>query len=393
VDATKVYKALLDFARSVEIELSIPGVKVTAPLPIPNTDRNWTAFDDIVARIAKMRGRTSDVLVLTAHNLDEIVDVDRIALDHECTAKGKPVHTPGGSGANTAFMLAATGAKIRVAGIVGDDAQGGQIIASLESAGIDTSLIIRKANAATGRTEIKVANGGQRFIVVYPNVNDAYAEHANLPELAAAAASVRLVHMSSFAGKREFALQVRLAAEIQDKTVISLTPGALYSSRGADKIEPLLQNVSVLFLYQEQLRDLVYKCSPLKPADEFDTRSLLDSYFAWKTARGIDRPQIVVVKERLLGDSALLTSSFVSMGAGVDKVGYFEGSDKLKADNSFRIRDTTGAGDAAAAGAIRAILQRENAAQCAEDAFAFAGFVSTERGAREAFLKAVRQIR
>ena len=62
---------------------------------------------------------------------------------------------PGGA-ANTAMNLAALGARVRMVGLVGDDAAAAHRRRRLDEAGVDTSLLLRRAGATTAKTRIVV---------------------------------------------------------------------------------------------------------------------------------------------------------------------------------------------------------------------------------------------
>lgn len=375
--------------KSINLTISATGIKASTTIQVQKVDDGIEhAFDVIKGRLAAKPEHGVDVLCLTANNMDRVIRIDRIEPDHESIILAGPFLCPGGSGANTAAILAAAGINVAVAGVVGSDATGRQLVASMTAFGADTNLMVT-APGKSGQTDILVSNSGQRLIVVHPSINDDLSDALNFDSIMEAARTCKILHLSSFSKPDEYDFQVRLAEAVANETVISLTPGAIYSGRGADGLNKLLKNVSILFLYKEQLCDLVRKCSP-KKANEDDTESLAASYFSWKFDKcGIERPQILFIKERLVNHNGYLTERFISVAAGTNSLRYF-----LSAGNGesrgFPIVDTTGAGDAAAAGALRALLQNETPEQCATDASGFAGFFSTGFGARGALSQAPR---
>ncbi|WP_258064534.1 D-glycero-beta-D-manno-heptose 1-phosphate adenylyltransferase [Arthrobacter sp. ZGTC131] len=69
------------------------------------------------------------------------------------------VFAPGGA-ANTAMNLAALGARVRVAGIIGRDDAGGELKRQLLAAGVDTGLLCEHQDMTT-TTKIRISSGGQ----------------------------------------------------------------------------------------------------------------------------------------------------------------------------------------------------------------------------------------
>jgi ribokinase len=80
----------------------------------------------------------------------------------------------GGSAANVAAWLAAAGAAPVLAGRVGDDARGRGARAALEAAGVDARLAV-DSELATGTCVVIVEPGGERTMMPDPGANDALA--------------------------------------------------------------------------------------------------------------------------------------------------------------------------------------------------------------------------
>jgi ribokinase len=68
---------------------------------------------------------------------------------------------PGGSGANTAIALASTGADVHMAGYVGEDEQGAQLRATLGAAGVDVAFVHAR-DGHTSEVVILVEPSGER---------------------------------------------------------------------------------------------------------------------------------------------------------------------------------------------------------------------------------------
>ena len=78
----------------------------------------------------------------------------------------------GGQGANVAAWLAACGVPVTFVGRAGDDAFGREAVAELEAAGVDTRVSLDR-DRPTGTCLVLVEPGGERTMVPDPGANDA----------------------------------------------------------------------------------------------------------------------------------------------------------------------------------------------------------------------------
>jgi len=80
---------------------------------------------------------------------------------------------PGGSGANTAMVLALCEHPVRLHAVAGDDSAGDRIIEELKTLGLDTSRIARMEGAQTGFTVVLTyVEAGERMLVTSPGTLD-----------------------------------------------------------------------------------------------------------------------------------------------------------------------------------------------------------------------------
>jgi ribokinase len=79
--------------------------------------------------------------------------------------------TPGGKGANQAVAAARLGADVRMAGCVGDDDFGRQLLAALRAEGIDADAVRTVTSVPTGLAMIAVDEAGENLIIVAPGAN------------------------------------------------------------------------------------------------------------------------------------------------------------------------------------------------------------------------------
>ena len=107
--------------------------------------------------------------------MDLSMEVTRFPQSGETVLGGVFTTAPGGKGANQAVQAARLGARVTLAGKVGNDGFGRELTASASAAGIDTGRIRISSAAATGTAAIlleREEGGGTRNrIIVAPGAN------------------------------------------------------------------------------------------------------------------------------------------------------------------------------------------------------------------------------
>ena len=110
-------------------------------------------------------------VVIGSLNLDYSISVARMPQPGETVAAESLTLNPGGKGANQAYALGRLGCKTAMVGAVGQDAAGEQLIANLESAGVDCSGILRR-DVPTGQAFIPVDQKGENAIIIVHGANE-----------------------------------------------------------------------------------------------------------------------------------------------------------------------------------------------------------------------------
>lgn len=141
------------------------------------------------------------VVVLGDLNVD-IVAVQETSLALGSDTAARVALRPGGGGANVAAWLAKAGAEVTLIGRVGEDALAPVALSGLD--GVDLQ-VVRDPVHATGTCVVLVAPGGERTMLPDPGANDALAV-SDLPALAG-----DILHVSGYAllrpGSRAAALE------------------------------------------------------------------------------------------------------------------------------------------------------------------------------------------
>lgn len=114
---------------------------------------------------------SSSVLVVGSVNMDVVARVSRHPAPGETIEGSDVAFFPGGKGGNQAIAAQRAGASTSLLACLGEDAFGDELHAFLKESGLDTSLIRRTNEAATGTALIFVDKQAQNSIAVIPGAN------------------------------------------------------------------------------------------------------------------------------------------------------------------------------------------------------------------------------
>ena len=115
------------------------------------------------------------IIVVGSVNMDLVVRCERLPREGETVFGSDFQMIPGGKGANQAVAAARLGAKTFMAGRVGQDTFGEQLLGNLREEGIDVDNLRADADAPTGVALIDIIASGNNSIVVAPGANMANA--------------------------------------------------------------------------------------------------------------------------------------------------------------------------------------------------------------------------
>lgn len=346
---------------------------------------NKSVAEEFYERLTRMTPRTMDVCTISAQNLDLIHQVELISLDYEEQITGA-LECPGGSGSNTTLALALLDIPTAIVGVISDDRYGRSLADDLEAAGVDTSLLITVSNAgSTGHTLVFTDGDGRRLIYVLAGVNELLAQELTKRNLRAnligLVRQTRILHLSSFTGAAERELQETLVSSIDPDTILSFNPGALYARLGADRLSPILTRTNVLFLYEQQLDELLSKSSAGVDDRATTVSHKMARLYDWRNRRGSNEPMAVAVK-RPVDLVRGRAQDYLAVGYGRASLEDFAGPDARARRHD--ILDSAGAGDALAAGFLLGLLKHSTPDECANLAFVMALSASSGLGARVA---------
>jgi ribokinase len=220
--------------------------------------------------------------------------------------------------------------------------------------GADTSRIRIKPKAGTGSVICLSDGRGKRSLYVLPGANNLL----NIKDIDLSYINgAKILHLSSFANEKQFKMSLELVDKLDDSVRLSFAPGALYAVKGLKALAPVLRRTHLLFINRDEIKQMT---------GEDVIRG------AAKCLQAGCR--IVIVT---LGKGARIKNATAS--------GYIR-----DAKNEYIIeageaegKDTTGAGDAFAAGFLYGVVNNKDLEECGRLGNIVAKFCIGKTGARE----------
>jgi len=128
---------------------------------------------------------TQTIITLGAHVLDvQVRPVEAIPEGQGAALVEQIRFSPAGTAAGTALTLAKLGATVRTAGAIGTDPIGDLLLTMLTYHGVDTSLVVRRADTQTSASVLPIRPDGSRPAFHVPGANLTYgpddAPHADI---------------------------------------------------------------------------------------------------------------------------------------------------------------------------------------------------------------------
>ena len=250
--------------------------------------------------------------------------------------------TAAGSAGGTAVTLAKLGAEVSSAGAIGRDVLGDVLIGLLESAGVRTSLLVRREGVQTSASVLPIRANGERPALHVVGANGTYGPD-DAPWDAIAASTHLHLGAPEFMGGEAAAKILSFAREHGVTTSADILAPGEQAAQILDWIAPAFEHLDYLLPNDEQVL-------ALSGADDLEAgaRLLLE--------RGIG-----CVAATAGPDGAVVVSA-----DGVERVPAVE----------TEVVDTTGCGDAFSAGFLRGLSLERSLRDCAVLGCAAASFVA-----------------
>lgn len=288
--------------------------------------------------------RKKEVIGLGALNYDVLYVVERIARGGEEVGIIDVKKAPGGSAANTIVSLARLGIEVGFVGMVGTDEEGELIQEEFRKEGVETR--IRREEGYTGAAIGFIDATGERALYIYPGVNELLCIEDIDSEFVDTA---RFLHTSSFVNKEQLEMQRELAKRVN--STLSFSPGMLCFKYELEDLSELIERSKVVFLSLKELKSLI---------------------------EGVDYDKGTDV---LLNKGARIVC--VTLGEKGCYVASSTGASHLIDAYPTNVVDTTGAGDAFAAGFLYGLLHERSIQECGKLGNLVASFCIREYGCRK----------
>ncbi|MEW6141868.1 MAG: PfkB family carbohydrate kinase [Chloroflexota bacterium] len=297
-----------------------------------------------------------NVIGIGAMNMDHLYSVRNLVLDSEDIVDEFGRY-PGGSAANTIYALGKLGLKTSFVGVVGADEDGRNLITDLNNVGVDTSHIRIATDTFTGTVLGLSDRLARRSLYAAPGANNLLNESdLSLDYLN----SARIVHISSFVHENQFTLLVDMVRNLSFDVKLSFSPGSLYASKGLKALGPILDRTHVLFINRTELERMT---------------STSYTKAAWDCIKRGCETVVVTLGQGLPVSNTQTIASYIR-----DKNREYQVDAVRMAWQSTT--ETTGAGDAFAAGFLFALLKDKPLVECAVIGDIVARFSIARRGAR-----------
>lgn len=180
----------------------------------------------------------------------------------------------GGNGANTSYTLAKLGTPVRLMGMVGADDAGDRVVATLQAAGVDTTYVGR-CSLPTPTTVVLVDPDGARALLHRVGASrEAFKDPVELTgDLTAGCTWFHLANVFALPALRPRAAD--LLARVRGKGLsVSLDTG--WDARGEwmDVLGPCLEHADLLFVNEDEARELTGLSDPMESAAAFLQRGV-----------------------------------------------------------------------------------------------------------------------
>ena len=284
-----------------------------------------------------------------------ICAVGNINIDWICTLSHLPICDeklniqslsifPGGAAANFAVSLARLGSKVRLFGHVGEDSRGREALKSLRDEKVDTSFVIHEKDLATGLVIILVDKDGQTMKLRFRGANSRLSPNDITSNL------LKDVDIA-YAASVSIPIATQIAAVSNQMGICSaIDVGEEFTKQPIDKVRDMICSFSIVFMNQLVFRR-IFKQSPTLNNIQAEVNGALELLSVTLGRKG----SITASKELVFETPAFQVETV----------------------------DTTGAGDAFAAGFIHYYNQKLPIVETAKRAAACASLQVTQPGGRE----------
>jgi len=284
------------------------------------------------------------ILTIGNINVDLICQVPRLPKPDDKVVVSNLEIVPGGGACNFAVGLSRLGTDVSLFGHVGDDQNGKIGLLSLVEENVDVSKVIKEKNQATGFVIILVDKEGQTIKIGYREANAKLSTSDISKKLVS---KMKIVHASSISAN--VALKIAETCK-KNKIISSIDFGGELMNEPKEVLQKIINNYSLIFLNKIAF-EKSYGFAPTKENLE----------------------KLVLNNSTILNITLGSEGSFIVSNGAINKIAAYK----------VPVVDTTGAGDAYAAGFIHTFQQNKSLIECGNYATACAALQITLSNARD----------
>ncbi len=283
-----------------------------------------------------VKNAAARVVGLGALNVDRIFHVEHLLPDGESAVQDGGSFA-GGSAANTIYGLARLGVSTGFCGAVGGDTEGRLLLHDFKKAGTDTSRIITLPGVSSG-TVFCLSSPRKRSLYVLAGANGLLTEgDIDLSYINRA----EYLHLSSFVDDAQFDLSQSIVERLPERVKLSFSPGALYVARGMKVLKPFLARTHVLSINQHEIEKLTVEDYRLAARNCLAVGCKVVAVTLGKGIKYKGQTSIAYVRDSQ-------SEWYIDAGR----------------PSRLKVIDTTGAGDAFAAGFLYGLLENKRLETC-----------------------------
>lgn len=199
------------------------------------------------------------ILVVGSLNMDQIVQVSRLPMLGETLLTASSLKlAPGGKGANQAVAISRLDASVTMAGRLGKDPFGVQLLRSLQANNVDTDLVVIDQEASSGVAMIFLTPDGNNAIVVASGANMRVGQdYAELAHIFAAIAKARALVLQLEIPLETVTTLIAAGHKSGVPVVLNLAPAQLLPWEILKQVEVLVANEHEASLLCDQQVDNV----------------------------------------------------------------------------------------------------------------------------------------
>ncbi|MBX5450180.1 MAG: ribokinase [Thermogemmatispora sp.] len=303
------------------------------------------------------------ILVVGSLNMDQVVTVPRLpALGETLLGAGSLKLVPGGKGANQAVAMARLGEQVIMAGRVGRDPFGQQLLAALQTTGVSTALVAVDEEEASGTAFIFLVKGDNAIIVAAGANGRVGSDSGHLAQIeeALGRASALVLQLEIPLSTVTHLIQAARAAAVP--VVLNAAP--------AQPLSPeLLRQVDLLIVNEHEAQALVAALEPAltsasyAPGPQASAPASEDALAqARRLALRLHRHGVTTVAVTLGAAGALLVTRDAQVPSGTD-AGQAAPLCLYEPAPRVQVIDTTAAGDCFVGALTVALLEGQTPAQ------------------------------